>query len=490
MTHTEPFRILLVEDNPADARFFREVLHEARATQFTLEHVEQLSDALTRLTEERFAVVLLDLSLPDSWGFDTISRVQACAPQVPIVVLTGLDDEALAVRAVQEGAQDYLVKGQVEPGTLVRALRYAVERQRLRQAVQASEERYRNLFENATDAIVSFSLEGVVTEVNRGFETMLGWSREEVIGQMYHRFLSPASATTEAERIGRTLAGERPPAQQDMTELEAVRKDGSLVPIEIRDSLLRNPQGWPVGMLMMIRDITERKALERQRSVFLAMLTHDIKNPLTALLGYVDYLCEETGKPDPAEQQDVLSWMKSSALTILSLVSNYMDLLRIEDGQLTVSKHPVMINDFLSRLGRQYAGEALHRQVTLEFQLQKGLPSIEADPLALERVFANLLYNALKFTPKQGQVRVSSAAKGGEVVVTVADTGPGIAPEEIPMLFEKYRQATTGARNKGGTGLGLYIVKTLVEKHGGRVTVESTPGNGASFQVILPVKGE
>ncbi|MEW6297771.1 MAG: PAS domain S-box protein, partial [Thermodesulfobacteriota bacterium] len=455
MVQDEPLPILLVEDNPADARFFREALREARASQFALVHVEHLGEALTRLQEGNFAAVLLDLSLPDSFGFDTISRVQACAPQVPIVVLTGLDDEEFAVKVVQEGAQDYLVKGQVEPGTLVRALRYAIERQRLRQAVQASEERYRNLFENATDAIMSCTREGVVTDVNRGLERMLGWSRDEVVGQPYHKLFTPASAAVAAERIARALAGEQPSVQPDMAELEAVRKDGGTVPVEIRDSLLCNADGWPVGVLMMVRDITTRKTLERQRAVFLAMLTHDMKNPLTALLGYVDYLLEGGGKTTAAEQGDVLSWMKSCALTLLSLVNNYLDLLRIEDGQLAVNKQLIVISDLLSRLGRQYAAEALHRQVTLEFRLQKGVPALEADPLALERVFANLLYNALKFTPKQGRVTIGSEYTDNEVVVTVADTGPGIPPEEMPLLFQKYRQ-TTGARGKGGTGLGLF----------------------------------
>jgi signal transduction histidine kinase len=119
--------------------------------------------------------------------------------------------------------------------------------------------------------------------------------------------------------------------------------------------------------------------------------------------------------------------------------------------------------------------------------LQKQAPWVEGDPLALERIFANLIYNALKFTPKEGRVTISSASQGGEVAVTVADTGPGMLPEEIPLLFEKYRQANGGQR-KEGSGLGLFIVKTLVEAHQGRVEVESKLGAGASFRILLPLK--
>ncbi|HKA53728.1 MAG TPA: response regulator, partial [Candidatus Binatia bacterium] len=124
MIQDEPQMLLLVEDNAGDARLIRDALTAPDSAQFTCVHVERLSDALARLAGEQFAVILLDLSLPDSLGFETIKQVMADAPQVPIVVLTGLNDEEFAVRAVQEGAQDYLVKGQFEPRTLIRTLRY------------------------------------------------------------------------------------------------------------------------------------------------------------------------------------------------------------------------------------------------------------------------------------------------------------------------------------------------------------------------------
>jgi len=149
----------------------------------------------------------------------------------------------------------------------------------------------------------------------------------------------------------------------------------------------------------------------------------------------------------------------------------------------------IAINDVLRRVGEQYESEIRRRQLTFQVRLQEGLPFIEGDPVALERVFANLLHNALKFTPKAGQVTVHSARRNGEVVASVADTGPGLAPQEIPLLFEKYRQAR-GSRNREGAGLGLFIVKSLVEAHRGRVEVESTVGAGTRFAVFLPVAEE
>lgn len=485
MLPDESQQLLLIEDNPAEARLIHEILVAIDPMQFKLVHVDRLSAACAQLAEIPFAVILLDLTLPDSWGLDTLTQVRTYAAQTPIVVLSGINDGELAVKAVQEGAQDYLIKGEVDPHTLMRSLRYAIERQRLQQAVRASEERYRNLFENASDAILSFTLRGVITDVNHGLEVLLGWSRDELIEQHYRTILTPDSAVVMEERVQHALV--RSTTLPAIIELEAVRKDHTVVPIEIRDNILVNLQEQPTGVLIMARDISARRALERQRTEFLAMLTHDIKNPVTAIMGYTDYLLEETGRAEATRRDEVGQWIKSNAFTILSLVNNYLDLSRIEDKRLTLTKKPVNLNDLLNRVGQQYVGEMRHRQITLDMQLRENPPWVEGDHLALERIFANLIYNAVKFTPKQGRITISSTAQQGAVVVSVADTGAGIPAAEIPLLFGKYRQGR-GPRQKEGTGLGLFIVKNLVEAHQGRIEVESEPGSGACFRVFLPLK--
>jgi len=357
------------------------------------------------------------------------------------------------------------------------------ECKRVEESLRKSEERYRNLFENANDAIVTFTLEGTVTSVNRGLEVMLGWSREELIGQHYRKFVTPASAALGEERTRRFLAGER---VSSIFEGEQVRKDGSVIPVEVRTRAIRDREGRLIGFQGIYRDMSPRKALEQQRADFLAMLTHDIRNPLSVILGYTEMLGESAREQGDHWGEDLLGRIESSALTVHSLVTNYLDLSKIEAGQLHLAKRSLAINDILSRVGRQYESESRRRRLTLEIHLQEELPFIEGDPAALERVFANLLHNGLKFTPEQGRVAIASAQRDGEVIATVSDTGPGIATAEIPMLFEKYWQAED-TKQQQGTGLGLYIVKTLVEAHGGRIEVESTPGVRTCFSVFLPV---
>lgn len=379
------------------------------------------------------------------------------------------------------------------------------ERKQAEEALRESEQRYRNLFENANDAIATFTLDSIITSCNRGAERMLGWSREEVIGQHTSKVSTPATVILVAERTRRFLAGDKP--SSSTFEIELVHKDGHIVPVEARTRTIRDRNGKPIGFQGIYRDVSAKKALEKQREDFLAMLAHDIKNPLSAILGYLDLLAQVMVTEVPTPEQDFLVRIRDNALTINSLIANYLDLARTEAGQFVLQRSPQPLAPILQRVVHQYVGVAQRRHLTLTLALAENLPTLMADGMALERAFTNLVRNALKFTPETGHITVTArrwdadnshngtalsvtvpspfSDKDG-VVIEVSDTGPGIAPDEIPFLFQKYRRAST-SRNQEGTGLGLFIVKTVVEAHSGHVEVESQLGSGSCFRVILPL---
>ncbi len=260
---TKPIRVLLIEDDPGDARLIREMLAEVEGEPFALECVERLAEGLARLSAGGVDAVLLDLSLPDSQGMATYTRTHAHAPRVPIVVMTGHADEALGMQLVEAGAQDYLIKGQVTGPLLARVLRHAIERKRADEALREKEEHYRTLIENLPDAVSFTALDGRKRYTSRSAAALFGFERaEDVIGLDALELVAPedrARAMEEMQHLvnlGQGVSDER--------EYTFVRRDGSRFPGAIRVAVVTDPAGRPSGFINAIRDITERKRAEAE----------------------------------------------------------------------------------------------------------------------------------------------------------------------------------------------------------------------------------
>ena len=255
----EIIRVLLIEDNPGDARLVKEMLVDAGANKFSVTHAGLLSEGLSLLREETHHVILLDLSLPDGHGLDTVRQVCTVAPHLPVLILTGLDDETIAIRAVQEGAEDYLVKGQMDGNLLARAIRYAIERKRAEEALRDSEERYRTILENVEDGYYETDLAGNLTAFNDSMCRIFKIPKEQLIGLNNRRYMDPENAKRVYHAFNEVYRTGDPYRAFDW---EITRRDGDKACIEASISLRKDASGKPVGFRGILRDITERKRTE------------------------------------------------------------------------------------------------------------------------------------------------------------------------------------------------------------------------------------
>jgi PAS domain S-box-containing protein len=377
-----------------------------------------------------------------------------------------------------------------------------VERKRAEEALWESQKRYRDLFENANDAMATFTLDARITSFNRGAEIMLGWSREEVIGQHARKVATPASVVLAEERTRRFLAGEK--LSSATFEAELLRNDGSVVPVEARTRALRDREGRPIGFQGVYRDITERKRAEvelqtakevaeaatRHKSEFLANMSHELRTPLNAIIGFSEVLLEKMFGELNDKQDEYLHDILSSGRHLLSLINDILDLSKVEAGKIELDSHVFSLRQVLEGSLVMVKERALAHGIILSLDLADDIDTVIGDERKVKQILFNLLSNAVKFTPAKGKVSLTAKTTDGVVQIAVRDTGIGIAAKDQQRIFEEFQQVGKGLTGKTeGTGLGLALTKRFVELHGGRIWVDSTPDRGSTFTFTLPLVG-
>ncbi len=487
----EGIHVLLVEDNPADARLFLELVRDTGAGRLKLEHVTRLSTALDRLSNGHFDVMLLDLSLPDEQGLATLTRAHAHAPNVPIVVLTGLDDEALAVKAVRAGAQDYLVKGRVDGDLLVRSLRYATERGRAVQALERREEHYRSLIENSLDLVSILNFDGTIRYASPSHERILGYSLADLVGQNAFSFIHP-------DDLAQVRAGFAHPDESASIECRFRHQDDTW---RVLESFGRNLSHLPgvCGVVINSRDITDRKRLEEQLHHSQRMeavgrlaggVAHDFNNLLMVITGYSEMLLDSMHVGDPA--RDDLEQVAKAARRATDLTHQLLAFSRRQVARPLLINLNLLIQD-MDRMLRRVLGE----DVELTNDLASGLKTVRADPGQIEQVILNIAVNARDAMPNGGKLTIETAGllvteefdreslappAGEYAMLSIADTGVGMEARVLARVFEPF--FTT---KEHGTGLGLSTSYGIIKQNGGEIQVDSKPDYGTTFRIYLPV---
>jgi PAS domain S-box-containing protein len=353
---------------------------------------------------------------------------------------------------------------------------------RAERALRASEERYRDLFENATDVICTFDLEGRFTSVNRKGELLSGYGRDELLRLPLSRIVAPPELAAARENLRQRLKGEPSPF-----EVEIVARDGRLLPLEVSARLMRE-EGRAVGVQAIARDIGERRRLEerlRQSQRFEAMGTlvagvaHEVRNPLFAMAATLD--AYEARFPGGGEFRRYVDALRTELDRLTVLMQDLLDFGRPPVVELRLGSLEDAVQDAL----RACASLEQRLGVSVQMRVESELPAVELDRLRLGQAIRNLVENALEHSPRGRAVtvRLRSAYLGDAPAAecVVEDAGPGFAAEDMPRVFEPFF-----TRRRGGTGLGLSIVQRIVEQHRGTVNLENRPGGGAAASLRLP----
>ncbi len=376
------------------------------------------------------------------------------------------------------------------------------ERRRIEEELRENSERYRNLFDNANDAVITIDLQKRITSWNRSAERIFGWKSKEVAGRKLDTLIVPSDLKDLWEQItGDALAG------KDVVGIETIRirKDGSRINVSLTVSPILNAHREIIGLSGVIRDITERKKIEeirlenerlistnKARSEFLTIMSHELRTPLTSIIGYSILLKENKLGKINDEQTFFVNNIISSSKHLLDLINSILDLAKMEAGKLEMMVEeisvPYIINEALKLLKERFA---IHN-IVLKTEFDPELVFIKADRQKFKQILFNLLSNAIKFSKEEGGIITVSVERFEEMAkISVSDTGIGIREEDMPRLFQKFEQLDSGiSRKYEGTGIGLSITKQLVEMHGGKILVESKYGEGSTFTVLLPIAGE
>jgi PAS domain S-box-containing protein len=369
-----------------------------------------------------------------------------------------------------------------------------------------AESRFRELLEAAPDAIIEVDREGRIVLLNAATETIFGYGREELLGQPVEKLIPEgARGRHHAHRAAYWANPVTRPMGFGMILL-ARRRDGSEFPVEISLSPVRIDDGFRVTAI--IRDVTAKQKAEeairaanqqlelqnreldrvnRLKSEFLASMSHELRTPLHTIIGFTELLGEELEGPLNEKQKRFLGHVHQDSQHLLELINDILDLSKIEAGQMELHQESFDAGSVVAEAVNGILPMASARGIAAENQVGRET-IVKADRVRFREILNNLLSNAVKFTPEGGNVRVESCpAAGGMVSFCVADTGVGIAPEDHAAVFDKFRQVGSTTRGvREGTGLGLAIVKSFVEMHGGKMALDSAPGQGSRFTFTVP----
>ncbi|KAB8332152.1 hybrid sensor histidine kinase/response regulator [Scytonema tolypothrichoides VB-61278] len=515
MQPQQKVNILLVDDHPDNLLALEAILDSLGQN---LVKATSGEEALRCLLSQDFAVILLDVHMPGMDGFETAQLIRSRQKNqhTPILFLTAFSkSEQLVFKGYSVGAVDYLLKP-IVPEILISKVAVFIdifqknaeiqrqakqlaetnkilknkitEHQQTEDFLQKTQGEFEAIFKAIPDAVIFVNNHGYITRSNPAFTTLFGYKTEEVIGKAHHILYEDY----EAQCPIRLKLFAREELHSYIVNYR--RKNGEEFIGETIDTVVQDREGNILGLLEIIRDITERHAIEQIKNEFISVVSHELRTPLTSIHGALNLLSTHLIEPQSQKGQRLIEIAADSAERLVRLVNDILDLERLQSGKINLSKQVYNTAELMTKAVDMMQVMANRAEVNVCVYPQS--IELEVDCDRIIQVITNLLSNAIKFSFKGSQVCLNVelqqkdeflTGSGATVLFCVKDTGRGIPPEKIESIFERFHQVdASDSRQKGGTGLGLAICRSIVQQHGGRIWVESTLGSGSSFYFTLP----
>jgi two-component system, OmpR family, phosphate regulon sensor histidine kinase PhoR len=453
-------------------------------------------EALDLLQEKTIPIILLDMKMPGMDGMEALKQIRQLDPAILVIVITGFATVETAIEAMKQGAYDFIpkpfepeqlrivVKRAAEKLQLTREAR-ALERERNQTLADLNKEktRIRTVLESLPNGVGVVNAKGQVVLLNPAFLRLLDLPPDTEAGKQIEHYIGEKDLCC----LIREISQGRHVDYEDIPAYELRISDEKF--IQARNRPVLGERRQCLGAVVNLVDITNMKIIDRMKSEFVAKVSHELRSPLATIHEQLVHVLGEMVKESSSVDQNILMRAKEKTHGLISLIGDLLDLSRIEAGMICQEPKKVQLEGLLNDIVDFMRDRATEKNQALLLELPaKPLPALTADPLALESIFGNLITNALNYTPAGGTISVRADLVGLSIQVSVVDNGFGIEARHLEKIFERfYRVKNENTRFITGTGLGLPIAKGLVDSLGGFIEVESTPGSGSRFTVVLPV---
>jgi PAS domain S-box-containing protein len=487
-------RVLVVEDEAIVAKDIETCV--ARLGYEVAGRAKSASEAIRKAIDGKPDVVLMDIRLEgEQDGVFAAREIRRHVCDAAVVYLTAYADDDTLQRAKLTEPFGYILKP-FDERELRTTIEMALYKHQMERRLRESEQWLAATLRSIGEGVLAADRDENVVFMNAAAESLTGWKQEEVAGRKLREVFRLETEGDASDPVARARSEDGAVSRVDTVLLA---KDRTPTAVEAIAAPIRDEQGRSAGVVVALRDITERRRTEQQRSQmlaqereanrlkdeFLAMLSHELRTPLSSILGWLQLL--ESGELDASSIRRAFETIERNALRQLELIDELLDVARISSGQLWLDPRPILMATLVDSALDMVRPAAEAKALQIEFA-RAGSGPVLGDPGRLMQVVANLLSNAVKFTPEGGRIQIGLRSTGGSVELTVQDSGEGISPEFVPHLFERFRQEdSSNTRTHGGVGLGLALVRRLVELHAGSIVGESAgKGRGATFTVRLP----